>query len=256
MEPITEGLARALWNDTQLAQLDEALSHIDLLNRSQLCMRSETCYALSVCDYIKQHRVEAVKLARLHPSYRLFDPNERPRTLLWTGLMIGPDGWFDQIKADVTRFYLFSLVPATDPVHHRVYPEKITNGLNRLKRNAGSEPWSLIEFTEPASVSTGIKKYTLNQVHIDQARIVCKLERYRLAHGAYPASLTDLTAYGPLPNDPMNGEPYHYQLKPDGTFLLYSVGWDQKDDHGTGCGTANIRLDDAPDWLWNDYPKL
>jgi hypothetical protein len=47
----------------------------------------------------------------------------------------------------------------------------------------------------------------------------------------------------------MNGEPYHYRLKPDGTFLLYSVGWNQKDDGGK-VG----RKDGAVDHLEGDWP--
>jgi hypothetical protein len=80
------------------------------------------------------------------------------------------------------------------------------------------------------------------------------LERYHLAHGVYPESLDALGALGDgLPHDPMNGEPYHYQLRPDGTFLLYSVGWNQTDDGGKVAYKK-----DAPnqadyrqgDWVW------
>ncbi len=60
------------------------------------------------------------------------------------------------------------------------------------------------------------------------------LKRYELRHHQ-PAS--DLAALVPeflpaVPRDPMDGQPLRYRTKPDGGFLLYSVGEDGKDDGG------------------------
>ena len=69
---------------------------------------------------------------------------------------------------------------------------------------------------------------------LDETRLGCALERERLAHGSYPASL-DLLAptYLPtLPPDVMNGEPLHYRLEAGGGYTLYSVGWNLQDDGG------------------------
>jgi hypothetical protein len=90
---------------------------------------------------------------------------------------------------------------------------------------------------------------------VDEARIACALERYRLAHGVYPDSLDALApAYiDALPHDIMTGDPYHYQLRPDGTFLLYSVGWNETDDGGTVVYEKDHpdRLDyQQGDWVW------
>jgi hypothetical protein len=93
------------------------------------------------------------------------------------------------------------------------------------------------------------------QVWVDEARIASALERYRLAHNAYPDSLDALVpaCIDEVPHDIMNGQPYHYRLRPDGTYLLYSVGWNQTDDGG-----KVVYKKDAPaqvdykegDWVW------
>jgi len=90
---------------------------------------------------------------------------------------------------------------------------------------------------------------------VDEARIACRLERYRLAHGNYPYTLDALVpAYGAeLPRDIMNGQAYIYKLKPDQTYILYSVGWNQKDDQGDA---GKYRSSDSPDWIWTNYPNL
>ena len=90
---------------------------------------------------------------------------------------------------------------------------------------------------------------------MDETRIACALERYRLAQGVYPGSLDTLApAYiNELPHDIMNGQPYHYQFRPDGTFLLYSVGWNQTDDGGKVVfkKDAPTQIDyNEGDWVW------
>jgi hypothetical protein len=101
-----------------------------------------------------------------------------------------------------------------------------------------------------------ISKFAAAQVEIDEARIASRLERYRLAHQSYPASLDELVpAYGnDLPRDVINGEPYHY--KPEGdTYLLYSVAWNQKDDGGDEGRIPSYYASDSPDWVWPNQPK-
>ena len=55
-----------------------------------------------------------------------------------------------------------------------------------------------------------------------------------------------------LPNDLITGEPYKYRRADNGQFVLYSVGWNEKDDGGT----PGERLYDSRDgdWIW-DYPS-
>jgi hypothetical protein len=60
------------------------------------------------------------------------------------------------------------------------------------------------------------------------------LERYRLAHHAYPEALAKLTPefVQSVPVDCMDGHDLRYRLNPDGTYLLYSVGEDGVDNGG------------------------
>jgi hypothetical protein len=60
------------------------------------------------------------------------------------------------------------------------------------------------------------------------------LERFRLAHHAYPAALANLAPeFVPaVPVDCMDGHDLRYRLNPDGTYLLYSVGEDGIDNGG------------------------
>ena len=68
------------------------------------------------------------------------------------------------------------------------------------------------------------------------------LERFRLRHGEYPAQLAGLVpAFLPkAPIDLMDGKPLRYRRKDDGTFLLYSVGEDGKDDEGDSSPPSSL----------------
>jgi hypothetical protein len=60
------------------------------------------------------------------------------------------------------------------------------------------------------------------------------LERFRLAHHAYPPTLAALVPefLKEVPVDGMDGHDLRYRLNPDGTYLLYSVGEDGVDNGG------------------------
>jgi hypothetical protein len=66
------------------------------------------------------------------------------------------------------------------------------------------------------------------------------LKRYQLRHGQYPAQLPALVPefLPALPRDPEDDQPLRYRLKPDGAFLLYSVGEDGVDNGGDATPAA------------------
>ena len=55
----------------------------------------------------------------------------------------------------------------------------------------------------------------------------------------------------PMPHDLITGDSYKYRRADDGRFVLYSVGWNEKDDGGVQRKTL---FDDQGDWVW-DSPR-
>jgi hypothetical protein len=86
------------------------------------------------------------------------------------------------------------------------------------------------------------------------------LKRYQMRYHELPDSLAQLVPdfLQSVPIDYMDGEPLHYRRNADGTFLLYSVGDNGKDDGGnpqwvkTDVTTDNYDWQDvhALDWVW------
>jgi hypothetical protein len=83
------------------------------------------------------------------------------------------------------------------------------------------------------------------------------LKRHELRHGRPPASLEALVPefLSALPRDLMDGQPLRYRLKPDGSFVLYSVGENGRDDGGNprseaARGKEGNDLLSGRDWVW------
>jgi hypothetical protein len=89
------------------------------------------------------------------------------------------------------------------------------------------------------------------------AQVACALELYRLTRGGYPETLDSLVPQfiENLPHDVINGQPLHYQRTQDGQFILYSVGWNEKDDGGKVALRKSGSVDpEKGDWVWR-YPS-
>ena len=67
------------------------------------------------------------------------------------------------------------------------------------------------------------------------------LRRFQFARGNYPATLDEMVPkyLAAAPIDPFDGQPLRYRRNTNGTFLLYSVGSDSKDDDGNAAPSAS-----------------
>lgn len=227
---IWEGLQRHAWTETQLSELQQSLSVINFLSDYQLYLRGEaTGFTIPEMDYFRNRYSQVV-----------------------------PKGWIDMEKARGVSFQLEATRELVDLQKHRVFSTKsdqFERKIESFDRYYRYFPSHMLLRLTSSMDSLPTTKFAQAQTLIDQAVIACALERYRLAHGAYPKSLNDLWPYfhDALPHDLFNGEMYHYKLQSDGKFLLYSVGWNQTDDGGVGVykkdDPKNLDLKQG-DWVW------
>jgi hypothetical protein len=124
--------------------------------------------------------------------------------------------------------------------------------------------WLFLEFASvfanlPAKFAQGqvvAYKFIQAQATADLARVAIALERYRLAHEEFPETLAALEPQfiAKLPHDVMNGQPLKYRRTADGSFILYSVGWNETDGGGeVVLRNKVIPVVDQGDWVWR-YP--
>jgi len=250
---VYDGLALHAWNDTQLADLEKELAKIDFLSDYQHDLRGEAIgVVIPSWDDFKGHSSRFATALKRSSEAGSKSGNQDFFPDFWA------DGWFDLVKAQAVTFDL-NAVGFVDPKARLVFPKTVDQFAAEIaQRRHGWSAHTLSGiFTSEAAgfIAFQVEKFSRMQVWVDEARIASALERYRLAHNAYPDSLDALVpaCIDEVPHDIMNGQPYHYRLRPDGTYLLYSVGWNQTDDGG-----KVVYKKDAPaqvdykegDWVW------
>ena len=116
--------------------------------------------------------------------------------------------------------------------------QAIEDALDRLFIGAREKNfYNRLRYPGPDTLST-LSKTILRAMHTetDRSLTLCAiaLKRYSGSHGNLPASLEALVPEFLLsvPVDYMDGRPVKYRRNPDGSFTLYSVGEDGKDDGG------------------------
>ncbi|MBP9900226.1 MAG: hypothetical protein KBH45_02115, partial [Verrucomicrobia bacterium] len=181
-----------------------------------------------------------------------------------------PQGWIYQNQLVNSRLDDDYILSAVDTETRTVHP-KIAEAILTAKREAKGPYSALVQLLTLSESTFGDAKpfpykFAQSQTQVDLARVACGLERYRLAHNQYPETLDALAPQfiTKLPHDVINGQPLKYRRTDDGSFILYSIGWNEKDDGGfipakKDGKTVNGREEGKSvnltegDWVWR-YP--
>jgi hypothetical protein len=241
--PIWEGLAEHRWSDAQLLEVEQRLGQIDLL--ADAAMRGERAMNIRTIEQMRdQGIVDGADLSRRLPGVLSF--------------LLG--GFFYQNELSIVRMYQEFFVPVSDAANQRVYPSRaVANDLALTNAIAsGFQPYKLFARMLLPAITQAETKFALGQTRVNEAIVACALERYRVAEGQFPDSLERLSPrfLPKLPHDIITGAPLIYRRVADGRFILYSVGWNEKDDGGTVVVThAKLTNPDFTqgDWVW-EYP--
>ena len=205
--PMDAGILHHQWSDSELVAMQDALKKISFLQDEMTALRGERA-----CFYCLMWQLtEQTKL----PSWR------KPSDIMYAAQM---------------DYYAKTLQASLDTMER----SKETGWNASLPIGVGFKPRGLnayllfmVSLAMPA-IENSVSKSAECQTVVDQSLIACALERYHVAYGSYPTSLEVLVPkyLDSLPNSPITGKPMNYSLKADGTFSLWSVGWNLKTLNG------------------------
>jgi hypothetical protein len=256
-EPVWEGLAEHRWSDAQLQEL-QAMFHLgNFLADVKRPFEAERAAGIQVVDVVRRRGVGY--FANLSGSGAASFMNSRAGNLL---NVFVPSGWFYLEQCNLCRAYQSLLEGTIDSSRRRVFPDRADANEQEFEQGLGRNPLTVLFIQHrlmtavlwPA-LNRVVVKAAVAQTITDQVAIACALERYRLANGQYPDRLDALVPafIAKLPADVTTGEPYKYRRTDDGRFILYSVGWNQKDDGGVPGKTDWDEKEG--DWVWQ-YPAV
>ena len=237
LQPVRRGLAEHRWSAAQLQELQGLLSSGDLLGDYGRMMRGERAFSNELMgQYIAGN---FASMGGQNPGFKF---------LGWFELR----GLFYQNQIAINRLHEQISLRVADAAAHRVYPERCrTNAM--LEVLGRSTPYNIFGRLLFPALQKAVSHYFRTESFFDQNVLACALERHRLAHGNYPETLAALAPQfiGKIPHDIIGGEPLHYRRTDDGKFLLYSIGWNEKDDGGTVAAKQQGRDDvENGDWVW------
>jgi len=270
IQPIYEGLAEHKWSDAQLMELDSELAKLNFLADYQFAIRGERALEIANIEFFRHPTSDPqFKRPRLYfvaPLLYLFqemsyEGNDENAQIGFQmlALSFGPSGWIDQNELRIARFETKWYLPIVDENKETISPAKIPDSGTALGREIQHRtPENVLETLLIPALGGAARKCAYAQCSVDLARVAIALERYHLANGNYPESLAALAPQflEKIPHDVINGEPLHYRRTDDGQFVLYSVGWNEKDDGGVVVfkkGSSPDANTDQGDWVWR-YP--
>jgi hypothetical protein len=257
VKAIWEGMLDHRWSDLQLSKWQTELAKLNFAVELRHAMAGERAFGNRAIDFLRRKPGRLPSI--VEPSIGGNMPPDG------SGLRAIPSGWFYREQISYNRMFDDHIVAALpseagkfDAALIRAKNAAMTDELKREHRPAKAilKHRVLSNLLLPA-LDKAMLRACQAQVFTQLAIAACALERHRLARGSYPESLAALAPeFGPLPTDPMSGQPFRYERTADGRFRLWSVGWNGKDDGGTVAltGTAasksrNIVFEQG-DWVW------
>ena len=273
------------WTDSQLALLQQASQVHPRLDELPRVKQAEAAGRLHTLQSFRSQSYEAW-LARYEPLYRSFGyslPSWRTAApaRLWQQWVFHPlwgFAWADQEQLLYLRHTQLELEAMRDAVttgSWRQLNERLTAQAKSYRPPALRWRFygTVAVYEDVASAASSSRPPESGCPYPDFSKAwraafrnltlremttaAIALQRHQLRHGRWPARLEALVPeFLPArPRDLMDGQPLRYRLNPDGSFVLYSVGEDGKDDGGNpkpevAQGNSWDALQNGRDFVW------
>ena len=268
VDTFAEGFRLSAWQEPQLAALQEQLQGINLPPIVADAFDIELVAQIHIYTHTNETTQAPHFFADLSGLYEAADlvSDDAPASdktkagAFWrwlkypTSLLLkfAPRGWWYQnvvycVVINSKALDGFDL--EQDTIAPRVFDEAAHN----LKQSHDHQsPFGLLAAIIVPNAAKATQTTAHTQTMANEAQIVCALERFRLAHGQYPETLDALAPQfiEKLPHDLIGGQPLIYRRTSDGKFLLYSIGWNEKDDGGLDLPHENAYDFTKGDWVW------
>jgi hypothetical protein len=250
---IADGFRLHAWQEPQQAALQEQLKEINLsplVAESFQSGRASACYTLETATSGELEKIFWFGNSKTN----LWAKISSPRYLLFA---VAPRGWVYQnmTAIAVSDENILAYFDLTNDLILTHKPREVDGG--QQMTISQFSPLTFLAALSVPNFTKALQTTANNQTLVNEAQIVCALERFHLAHGEYPETLDALAPQfmETIPHDIIGGQPLHYRRTDDGKFLLYSVGWNETDDGGQVVFTKGGSVDrEKGDWVWQ-YPQ-
>lgn len=244
---VGEGLRRHSWSDAELQTISADLRRVQIWEDYVYAFSSERAFGVGASEqYMTMSwwdRAKAVAEINALPEiseppipfgYALLIPDRMFRDNL-----LRENRYMDELLARVSNDDI-----SYDP--DGATPSAATN-------LEGNDKFWFNLFLRSAPVFSRVgMRFALLKTHTDLALTSVAIERFRIARGTLPETLADLTPsfISAIPADTYSHSPLIYRREGLGSFSLYSVGPNRRDDGGAIDIESNKSESDQLDWVW------
>jgi len=265
LQALWEGIADQKFSEAQLAELQQRLSGFDFLAETRRGMEADrAALGNGVFDFVRRWPSQRASVVGVLDE---FGDQVGIVPLESLALRLSPAGWIYLEQLQYNHIFQDQILPMVDVPTRRVLPDAVAAhqaALDRLFTGKWYELfWHHRMFSRVLLPALAVvpARGARAQSSVDLAVVACAIERSRLAKGHYPTTLNELVPefIARVPRDVIDGQPLRYHLA-DNRYVLYSIGWNQKDDGGEypPKATRDRRLlrGIAPgetasgDWVW------
>jgi len=243
--PLIRGLTNRQWSDDQFKAIATDLNRIPFLQTWISALNGERAIVNQELLKISQGSGrEALVLFGLADSETKIPLGARFLASIY------PQGWIYDNLVAINR--LFDNRMSRTDLNNQTISEGLSSD-RMLITMVGNSWYSRLRYPFAFAVFPAFEtiesRHLFALAQLQEIRMACATERFRLKHQRLPGKLDELIPdiVSGIPNDPADGKPLRYRPSEDGSYILWSIGIDRKDDGG---------LDDAkkdpiekPDWI-------
>lgn len=252
LDALWEGMEAEAWSAEQLQEFQERFGKVNFWNDQKLSIMG---------DRAAHNQELAADPRRMdvltHQIFSSPETHVRPGSegfLKTAKMRLRPTGWYyrELLEFNLMMDSLLSIFEDEDQRYKPIELVETFKTLNYyLNPDSGAKFARLIIAAGNVQDNeTAFRSVAYNQFLHQAAEVACALERYRLANGRYPSWLKALGELFPeenLPRDWVNDHPPRIRLTDTG-YLLWSAGWDRKDEGGRRSQEAGASAEG--DWVW------
>lgn len=244
LQPFWEGVVDHKWSAAHLAKLRDALQPINLMEGTARCFRGERNMINHWMDRLHGGGAGAAR------ELEMITDDSIP---VGIGL---PDGWIYQNQFHINRIVTENILAGIDLENRRLVAKQFKSLEEEVRMlKEGFVPYHVLASMLLPAYDRMVIKMSAGQAAVDQALVVTALESHRLAKGGYPGSLAALSPewLATVPGDWFSDAGLVYRRNTDGTFTLYSIGYNETDDGGEytfGKGKRKTIQWEEGDWPW------
>ncbi|MDB6174591.1 MAG: hypothetical protein JWL59_3902 [Chthoniobacteraceae bacterium] len=246
---VWDGLAGHQWAEPQLRALQTDLRALNLMEDYSFSLGSERGGLNSTLGALSDRGMSGlIELVAISVDGK----PQAASAALFTGIY--PRGWWLQNQVLINQLFDQSL-DRLDPRTGVVQPD--AGQKIEFDRMCGSSLWRRIYYAPTNLLLPAYEPIAANyfaaHTRVGQTDIACALERFHRAKSSFPQRLEELIPdfIPSIPRDVMDGAPMRYHRTPTGSFELWSIAINRRDDSAMVAPERDVRS--QPDWVWR-YP--